>query len=101
MAIDIECEDLITLKDACKHRAFIRNHRPINLATLRRYVLRGSRGVILETIRTPAGLITSRQAIVRFIERLSDPVVSRMTSSPSQCAAAHRHAEAALAAEGI
>lgn len=78
--IDVNTEDVISLPQACKEPAFRdpETRGPCHVSALYRYVTRGARAVNgqrvrLETVKTPRGLATSREAIQRFIERLSDP----------------------------
>lgn len=80
LTIDVLSEDLIDLKDAAKAQPFRnpRTRKPAHIASIYRYVEKGARAangqrIRLETIRTPRGLMTSRQAIVRFIAALTDP----------------------------
>jgi hypothetical protein len=47
------------------------NGKKIDTCTIYRYMKQGCRGEILESIRTPR-LTTSRQAIARFMQRLSE-----------------------------
>ncbi len=60
-------EDVITLADARKELAAITGKRP-DKATMSRWVHRGVGGVRLEAVRLGVQLLTSRQAITRFIE---------------------------------
>lgn len=80
MSIDVETEDLINFATACTHPALRndRTGRPCHPAQLYRYVQLGAKAangerIRLETVRTPRGLRTTRQAIVRFIAALTDP----------------------------
>jgi hypothetical protein len=78
--IDIYHEELISLHTACGEDVF-RNQRtgkPANIASIYRYALRGGRAldgsqIRLETIKTPSGLRTSKEAIQRFIDAMSNP----------------------------
>ena len=87
--IDAINEDLIDLRQACREKPFRnpKTNKPAHIASLYRHVLRGARDangsrVRLETIRTPSGLRTSREAIQRFIERLTDPDGTSRESAP-------------------
>lgn len=44
---------------------------PVPLATLRRWSSSGLRGVVLETLKAGGTRVTSREAILRFMERLA------------------------------
>lgn len=61
-------EDIVTITDARKEIASITGQRP-DLSTMTRWVHRGVGGTKLEAIRIGRQLITSRQAITRFIEQ--------------------------------
>jgi hypothetical protein len=73
-------EHLIDLRQACGE-APLRNPRtgkPCHISQLYRYVTRGARAangtrVRLQTVLTPSGRRTSREAIMRFIAALTDP----------------------------
>jgi hypothetical protein len=77
--IDVIHEDLLSLNEACREKVF-RNSatgKPIHFSQLYRYVLNGTRAasgarVKLEAVKTPGGLRTSREAIQRFIESLTN-----------------------------
>ena len=45
--------------------------RPIHVATLYRWALHGSQGIRLETVQIGAQKFTSRQAIERWVKRLT------------------------------
>ncbi|MCA9137861.1 MAG: DUF1580 domain-containing protein [Planctomycetales bacterium] len=60
-------EDVLTLQDARNELRHFLGHRP-DKTTLYRWCLRGVRGVKLEHVRLGGRIITSRQAITRFIE---------------------------------
>jgi hypothetical protein len=77
--IDVEAEALIDLRDAAKHPAFRqRNGKSAHFSSVYRWISRGARArngarVILETVKLPIGLRTSREAIGRFLNALSNP----------------------------
>ena len=71
--IDINAEDVLTLRDAAKVLPRRRRGRKPHLSTLVRWSICGIRGVRLETIRVGGTLCTSREAHQRFCERLSSP----------------------------
>lgn len=60
-------EDTLTLQDAADDVASFIGRRP-DKTTMYRWCLRGVRGVKLEHVRLGGRIITSRQAITRFIE---------------------------------
>lgn len=106
--IDVFQEDLIDLRQACREPVF-RNRltkKPAHIASVYRYVMRGARAangerIRLETVRTPRGMLTSREAIVRFIEALTNPD----TPTPTPTSATRRRqieqAEKELAEAGM
>jgi hypothetical protein len=78
--IDVNEEDIISIPQSCREPAFKdpKTGGPCHVSAVYRYITRGARAangqrVRLETIKTPRGLATSRQAIQRLIERLTDP----------------------------
>lgn len=91
MAIDVEREQLLNSREAC--RAFPGSER-ISLAKLNRLWFRGIRGKKLESIRIGGRRYTSREAIFRFIASQNESGVPPPQITPSQ---RHRQAEAAQA----
>jgi hypothetical protein len=78
--IDVSSEDLLDLRQACREPVFRNrlNGKPLHLSGMYRAIKGGARAangerITLETIRTPRGLLTSREAIQRFVERLPQP----------------------------
>lgn len=63
-------EDVLTLADARRELAGIIGRRP-DKTTLYRWCLRGVQGVKLDHVRLGGRILTSRQAITRFIEQRS------------------------------
>lgn len=105
--IDVNCEELISPREATRHPVF-RNAqgRPGSLAAVYRAFNPGARSVAgerirLETIKAPSGVRTSREAIARFVERLSDPEPALKTISPNTHRLEAARADAALDAAGI
>lgn len=64
-------EDVLTLTEARGEIAAATNRRP-DKSTLVRWVNRGCYGTKLEAVRLGSQLLTSRQAITRFIERRTE-----------------------------
>src|SRR3954452_7840750 len=104
--IDPLIEDLIDLRQAGRQRP-LRNSptgRPCHISQAHRYVLHGARAVNgervkLEVVKTPSGMRTSREAIVRFICRLTNP--SAPIAAPQQRLRQIEAAEAELRAAGF
>jgi len=78
--IDIGSETLLTLSQAASEQPCRRQGKRVSTVTLWRWATRGSGGVILETLQTPSGRVTSRAAIQRFFEALRE---SRRAGSSS------------------
>jgi len=78
--IDLLSETLINFATACKEPA-LRNSktgRPCHINQLYRYTQLGARAlngdrVRLEFLKTPSGMRTSREAVARFIAKLTNP----------------------------
>jgi hypothetical protein len=71
MAIDIQAEHVLTLREAPGVLPSLRRGRPIHISTIYRWASRGVRGVRLETGRLGRTLVTSREALQRFADRLA------------------------------
>jgi len=61
--IDSTTETLLTAKQACTVFP-----REVSLPTLWRWMLKGTRGVVLESIRIGGRRYTSKEACLRFVE---------------------------------
>jgi hypothetical protein len=70
--LDLASEKIIFLTDAAKLLPRHRRGRPVSASTLWRWAMRGAHGVRLETARLPSGLVTSVEALQRFVQRLSN-----------------------------
>ncbi len=81
MAIDINREDVVSLRDAASILPKLRQGKRIHVNTLYRWASRGIRGVRLEVVRIGRTLVTSREAIQRFVEGSSGTTGSRVTRS--------------------
>jgi hypothetical protein len=71
--IDSTSETLLTFSQAADELPRRRRGRKVHTSTLHRWATSGCGGVVLETLRTPGGRLTSREALQRFFERLSRP----------------------------
>ena len=85
--IDILKERLLPLRDTGL-RSF-RGNKNLNYATVWRWATRGKDGIVLETIVTPSGRMTSKEAISRFFRALSAKagIVDHTTSEDIDLAA--------------
>ena len=68
--IDLVCEGLITLTEATSLCPRWRMGRKPARSTVYRWATRGCRGVYLETLDTPGGLVTTKPALLRFFNQL-------------------------------
>jgi hypothetical protein len=85
--IDPKIEELISLREACKMLPKRRRGKPVHISCIYRWTLNGVRGVILESLQVGGTRCTSREALHRFFERLSEgtvPVQHFRTRTPSQ-----------------
>jgi hypothetical protein len=80
--IDTQSEQLITFSQAADDLPRRRRGRKTHVSTLYRWATAGCRGVVLETIQVGATRCTSREALRRFFELLSQPVQAGAVSRP-------------------
>jgi hypothetical protein len=73
--IDTMSESVLSLAHAASTLPRRRGRKP-HVSTLHRWATSGCRGVVLETIQLGGTRCTSRQAMQRFFERLSEPPVA-------------------------
>lgn len=100
--IDIEREELLTLKEAKRLPFFRKNGKSPDLATVYRWTMpNGCRGVRLESIQVAGCRMTSREACVRFIQNLSTATDPTAYTTPAQDTRRRESAERELAAAGI
>jgi hypothetical protein len=85
MSIDTRLEELISLADAARLLPARRRGKRPHISCLYRWTTVGCRGVILDSVMVGGTRCTSREAIARFIERLSarDDARDRSPSSPA------------------
>jgi len=69
MAINLD-EELLSLADAARALPRLRKDRKVHVSTLYRWISRGVRGVRLEALKIGRTVVTSREALQRFGERL-------------------------------
>ena len=72
--INISSEHVLCLRDAAKRLPKRRGGKRPHVATLYRWAKRGLRGVVLETLQVGGTLCTSREALQRFFESLTQGV---------------------------
>ncbi len=92
--IDATAEELITLAEACNTLPRRRRGKRPAVSTLYRWASQGVNGVRLETLQCAGTKVTSREALARFLVRL--------TSQAEESTKAKRHdsAERELARDG-
>ena len=105
--IDIGTETLITLSQVAAEMPRRRQGKRVSVVTIWRWTKRGSHGILLESIETPSGKVTSREALARFLQALTErcqggsslvpPVQARR--SPVQRQRASERAERSLIGE--
>jgi hypothetical protein len=71
LMIDPVVEELITLSEAARFCPRRRRGRKPHVSTVYRWATRGSHGILLETLRTPGGLCTTKEALQRFFSQLT------------------------------
>ena len=81
MSIGID-ETKISLADAAKELPSRRRGRKAHVSCMYRWSTIGCRGVVLETIQIGGTRCTSREALQRFFERLSEPRQAAEVGSP-------------------
>ncbi|HUW30310.1 MAG TPA: DUF1580 domain-containing protein [Planctomycetota bacterium] len=105
--IDLKSEELLSLKDVCQLLPRRRRGRKPAFSTVWRWALHGVRGVKLETLRVGGTLCTSREALQRFFDRLSEdgntapPQQQPFYRTPTQRQRAVEQAERELARMGV
>ena len=101
--IDLNTEvQLMTLEEARSHRLLLKQGgKKRSFNSLLRWTRDGYRGITLESVILPSGVHTSEAAIIRFIERLSEPGATQNSRTSTTATKAHKHAMAALKAAGI
>jgi hypothetical protein len=81
MAIDLASEQLISLREAATLLPRRRKGRRPHISCLYRWTTAGCRGIVLESVSVGGTRCTSREAIARFIWRLSNPAHSLPTGN--------------------
>jgi hypothetical protein len=106
MTIDIFNESLLTFNEARALPVFLVRGRRASLNKMYRLAQIGSKNtngerVRLETVQTPSGIRTSREAIERFIARLTNPDIDIPTPPPARRKEQIDNAVADLEAQGF
>jgi hypothetical protein len=82
MALDFCNEQIITLAEAARHIPTV-NGKRVHVASLWRWSMKGLSGIRLEHGRLGRRVVTSREAIGRFMNRLADADECRLSHPPS------------------
>ena len=85
--IDLSTEHLIAIRDVPKILPPRANGKVIHISAVYRWLLRGVRGIRLESIAIGGTTYTSTEAVQRFADRLSRPCssgTSIQTATPTQ-----------------
>src|SRR5262245_55912039 len=80
--IDSTQETVIPFSQAADELPRLRRGRKINVSTLYRWSNEGCRGEVLETVQLGATRCTSREALQRFFQRLSEAKQSMSQPNP-------------------
>ena len=88
MSIDPLSEQVISLRDAAK--VFSKNTvgKHPHISAIYRYTTTGCRGIILESVQAGSVRCTSREAVARFINALTEQVELPKRREPSESKAA-------------
>jgi hypothetical protein len=79
--IEFGSETLLTFSQAAAELPRRRQGKRVSTVTLWRWATKGVDGVTLETLRTPSGRVTTREALARFLEALTQRGQSYPSSS--------------------
>ena len=101
MSIKLESESVIRLTEVPKLLPVGPNGRRVHIATLYRWSTGGCRGVRLETVQVGATRCTSREALQRFVDRLTYGSAKTPAKVSAQRQREIDEAEAELEREGI
>lgn len=93
--VDISCENLIPLREAPRHLPNRPNGKRLHVSACYRWVTRGVRGVVLESIRLGGTTYTSLEALQRFGERLRLRSVDPQSDPPQPASCIRRIEQAA------
>jgi hypothetical protein len=96
VAINVQDEQVISLREACGLLPRRRAGKKPAIETLYRWSLRGCRGIKLETVQVGGTRCTSREALQRFCDALT-AAAGTSTASVAQAVDCRRRAEIAAA----
>lgn len=81
--LDVNSETIISLTDAAKLLPIRRRGKRPHVSCVYRWTTTGCKGVVLESVQVGGTRCTSREALARFIQRLTDPVESTSAATPA------------------
>ena len=81
--IDLERESVLSFRDAARYVGSLKGGRRVSLQTLWRWSTRGCRGAMLETICVGGARCTSKEALQRFFDQLTESRAPGRADSPS------------------
>jgi hypothetical protein len=100
--IDPQTEPLLTLPRACHLAVLKRDGKPLNLSTIWRWVVKGHKGIRLESLRVGGRVLTTEGAIARFlITCAGQPEPTAEVETPRQRSKKLKRAERELVADGV
>lgn len=95
--IDTQSEALLSLTDAAKLLPARRGGKKVSISCLYRWTISGCKGVVLECVQIGGTRCTSREALARFFERLTNAsTVPKPPNVPLTTAQNRRATEAAM-----
>jgi len=71
--IDLTQEELVPIRDVPKHLPPRPTGKRVHISAVYRWLLRGIRGVRLESLKIGGTTYTSKEALQRFADRLTSP----------------------------
>jgi hypothetical protein len=81
--IDVTNEQLLPIRDVSRQLPARPNGKRLHVSVIYRWTMRGIRGIVLESVRIGGTRYTSREALQRFADRLSNPSTDRTPTLPS------------------
>ena len=101
MAIDPLSEEVVSLTEATKLLPHRRRGKRPHVSCIYRWTTSGCRGVILESIQVGGTRCTSKQALARFFERLTNANSGETHQSPPRQRGAAEDADRKLREQGF
>lgn len=82
--IDVTNEQLLPIRDVPRQLPARPNGKRLHISVVYRWIMRGVRGVVLESVRIGGTTYTSREALQRFADRLSNPSTVHTPTLPNE-----------------